>query len=110
MNNDTVKGKFEQIAGKVKESFGEATGDQSAANAGAAEQVKGHAREAWGNTKDAVSDVTDSKRHDADLDAARAKETSEDTAHDVRSKITSTAQNVKNSISEKLNEFEARHK
>jgi uncharacterized protein YjbJ (UPF0337 family) len=110
MNNDTVKGKFEQIAGRVKESFGEATGDQSTANAGAAEQVKGHAREAWGDTKDTVNDVTDSNRHAAETNTERAKETSQETGNDIRSKITSTAQNVKNTISEKLDEFEARHK
>jgi uncharacterized protein YjbJ (UPF0337 family) len=110
MNNDIVTGKLEQIAGKIKESFGEATGDQSAANSGAAEQVKGHARETWGNTKAAVSDVAESKHREAELQEERAKTSAEDIAHDLRSKITSTAENVKNSISEKVDEFKDRHK
>jgi uncharacterized protein YjbJ (UPF0337 family) len=110
MNNDTVAGKLEQISGKIKESFGEATNDQSTANAGAADQVKGHAREAWGDTKDSVNDVTNSKRRETELQEERAKTSGESTAHDVRSKVTSTAENIKNSVSEKLDEFRDRNK
>ena len=65
MNKDTVTGKAEQVAGKVKQSFGEAVGNQKIANSGAAEQIKGAARETWGKTKDTAKDVADSQRADA---------------------------------------------
>ncbi len=67
MNKDTVTGKAEQVAGKVKQAFGEATGNQKIANSGAAEQIKGAARETWGKTKDTAQDVADSQRADAQV-------------------------------------------
>ena len=41
MNTDKVEGKFDQVAGKIKQRVGEAVGNQKLANAGAAEQIKG---------------------------------------------------------------------
>ncbi len=54
MNSDQVKGKAEQVMGKIKQGTGEAVGNDSLANRGVAEQVKGAARETWGNVKDAA--------------------------------------------------------
>ena len=42
-SDSTIKGKFDEVAGKVKQATGEAINDQSLANKGAAQQVKGHA-------------------------------------------------------------------
>ena len=109
MNKDTVQGSIEQVAGKVKQAFGEATGNQKVANSGAAEQVKGAARETWGHTKDAVSDVATTKRTEADIHAERAKLDAEDKAHNLREKVTSTAQNVKDSVVEKLDDIKRKH-
>jgi uncharacterized protein YjbJ (UPF0337 family) len=99
MNRETTEGKFDQMKGKVKESVGEAVGNQKLANSGAADQVKGAAKEAWGNTKDAARSVANDAH-------ARAEAHN----HDVRSKITSTAQNAKNSINDKVQAIKEDHK
>ena len=83
MNRDIAEGKFDQMKGKVKQSVGEAVGNDKLANSGVVDQVKGAARETWGDTKDAA--------------AAR----SQSSARDVREKIVSTAQNVKSAVSPK---------
>ncbi len=105
MNKETIQGTLEQAAGKVKEAFGEATGNQKIANSGAAEQIKGVARETWGQTKDAASQIGDSQKVETNAAAEQHKESASDTAHDIRSKIVSTAQNVKHSVEEKLDEL-----
>jgi uncharacterized protein YjbJ (UPF0337 family) len=102
MNKDTVTGKAEQVAGKVKQAFGEAVGNQKVANSGASEQIKGAARETWGKTKDTAHDIADSHRADA-----QAK--GEVKANNLRDKVTTTAQNIKNDISTKLDEVKERH-
>lgn len=83
-SDSTIKGKFDELAGKAKQAFGDATGDQSAANHGAAQEVKGHAEQSWGSVKEAA--------HDTNEPAADAN------AHDVRNSVTSAAENTKNSI------------
>ena len=39
-SDSTIKGKFDELAGKTKQAFGDATGDQSTANSGAAQESK----------------------------------------------------------------------
>ena len=102
MNKDTVTGQAEQVAGKVKQKFGEAVGNQKIANSGAAEQMKGAARETWGKTKDTASDVAASQRADAQVHG-------ETKAQEIRDKVTTTAENIKNKVSAKLDEVKERH-
>ena len=102
MNKDTVKGQAEQVAGKIKQKFGEAVSNQKIANAGAAEQIKGVARETWGKTKDTANDVANAQRADA-----QAK--GESKAQELRDKVTTKAQNIKNDNSAKLDEVKERH-
>jgi uncharacterized protein YjbJ (UPF0337 family) len=104
MNKENVTGKFDQVAGKVKQKVGETVGDQKLANSGAAQQVKGAAKEAWGNAKDTAADVSDRARAQSNAETVDLKERSEDKAHDVREKITSTAQNLKEKINTKLDD------
>jgi uncharacterized protein YjbJ (UPF0337 family) len=99
MNKDTTEGKFDQLKGKVKQSVGEAFGDNKLANSGTADQVKGAAKEAFGNARDAASAVANDAHHDAQAHG-----------HDVRSKIVSTAQNVKDSINAKVEQVKIEHK
>lgn len=47
----SVHGKFDELAGKVKQAFGEATGNDSVANEGATQQIKGHTEQAYGAVK-----------------------------------------------------------
>lgn len=94
-SESTLKGKFNEVAGKVKQGLGEATGNDHLANEGAAQQVKGHAQQAWGSVTEAAQDVHD-----------RHKPEAESEAHNIREKIVSTAQNAK----EHIENFADRHK
>jgi uncharacterized protein YjbJ (UPF0337 family) len=84
---NTLHGKFNEVAGKVKQAVGEATHNDKLANEGTAQQVKGHTEEAWGSVKHAADEAT--AKHEA---------TAETRAHDVRESVVSTAQNVKEHI------------
>jgi uncharacterized protein YjbJ (UPF0337 family) len=95
MNKDNVSGKFDQVAGKVKQGAGEIIGDDSLANEGAAQQVKGHVKEAWGNAKDTARDIADNHRTDAERGA-----------HNVRDSITSTAEDTKDRINRGLDNIQ----
>lgn len=90
-SDSTIKGKFNEVVGKMKQGVGEAVGSEKMANEGAAEEVKGHAQQAWGSVKEGAADMKAERQADAE---ARGQATT----HDVREKITSTAQNVKDHI------------
>jgi len=102
MNKETVEGRFDQVAGKLKVKVGEAVGNQKLANAGVAEQVKGVAKETWGKVKDTAGEVHDANRAKAQVESSDLKHRAEAAAHDVREKIASTAQNVKDKVYAKL--------
>lgn len=86
-SDSTVKGKYDEVAGKVKQGVGETFHDQSLANSGTAQQVKGHAEQAWGSVKEAAHDATSQQSSAAQNDA-----------HSVRERVASTAQNAKEHI------------
>ena len=86
-DNSTIKGKYDEVAGKVKQATGEAFNDQTLANKGAAQQVKGHAEQAWGSVKEGAHEMKERKQPEAERNA-----------HDVRESVTSTAQNAKEHI------------
>jgi uncharacterized protein YjbJ (UPF0337 family) len=67
MDNDRIKGKADDIAGRVKRQVGEWTGDNDAQAEGTAQQAKGKVQNAWGKAKDAVRDAADdADRNDRD--------------------------------------------
>jgi len=71
MNNDQVKGKAKDIAGRVERQVGEWTGDTEAQVKGAAKQVEGKVQNAWGKAKDAVKKPSTSQAdHDRAEDQA----------------------------------------
>jgi uncharacterized protein YjbJ (UPF0337 family) len=109
MNKETVEGKFDQVSGAIKQKVGEVFHDQSLANSGVAEQVKGAAKETWGKTKDVASE----KRADASVRAAESKDEArlrtEEHADSARDRIVNAAKNLKNDISEKLENVRDRH-
>ncbi len=92
MNSTHVEGSFDVAKGKVKQAIGETFNDQSLANEGAVDEVKGHAKEAWGNVKDAASDI--GNQHEAEATA-----TEEKTGHNIRTSITDAVDHAKDSIS-----------
>jgi uncharacterized protein YjbJ (UPF0337 family) len=62
MDKDRIKGKAEDVAGRVKRQVGEWTGDNEAQGEGAMDQLKGKARNAMGKMKDAARDAADDIR------------------------------------------------
>ena len=51
MDSDRIKGKADDIAGRVKRQVGEWTGDTETQAEGAAQQVKGKVENAWGRPR-----------------------------------------------------------
>ncbi len=97
MNKSNATGVIDQAKGKVKQMVGETFNNQKLANEGAADQVKGHAKEVWGNVKDAANDL--SNRHATE---------EHDTAHNVRNSMTSAAANAKESINRGIDRLKAK--
>ena len=110
MNTEKIEGKFDQVAGKIKQGIGEAVGSQKLANAGAAEQIKGAAKETWGKAKNTADVVREDNRSRAGAEGENLKYRAENAAHDVREKVTTTAQNIKNKVNEKLDNMKREHR
>jgi len=70
MDRDKIKGKMEDIKGRMKRQAGEWTGDKKLQNEGTGEQIKGKAENAWGNVKEGARNMA----HDARQGADRMKE------------------------------------
>ena len=87
LSDSTAKGKWNEFAGKAKQAFGEATGDQSAANNGAAQEVKGQGEQALGSVKEAAHDTGERNEPTADAHA-----------HNLRQGVTSAAANIKKGV------------
>ncbi len=85
MNDDKAKGVLQKIGGHVEESAGALVGDHNLKQAGREDQIKGSAREAWGNVKDAGNALVDRARG-AKLDAEAKSDdaTVFDREHDVK--------------------------
>jgi|SRR5580693_3113447 uncharacterized protein YjbJ (UPF0337 family) len=109
MNTDKVEGKFDQVAGKIKQKVGETVGNQKLANAGVADQVKGAAKETWGHAKDAASAVNDDTQARARVQGDDWKTRSEEKAHELREKVAATTQHVKDTVNEKLDNIKRDH-
>jgi uncharacterized protein YjbJ (UPF0337 family) len=99
MDKDQVTGKFEQGVGKAKEKLGEAVGNQKLANQGVADQVKGAAKETWGNAKDAARTTHD--RHAAET---------EDVADTKREHVTDKVAELKKKANDKIDGFKERER
>jgi uncharacterized protein YjbJ (UPF0337 family) len=99
MDKNQVAGKFDQGVGKAKEKLGEAIGNQKLANEGVADQVKGAAKETWGNAKDAARTTHD--RH--------VRET-HDTANANRETFTDKVAEMKKKANDKIDDFKDRER
>lgn len=62
MDQDRIKGKAEDVAGRVKRQTGEWTGNEELQSEGAADQAKGKVQNTWGKVKDAARDAADDIR------------------------------------------------
>jgi uncharacterized protein YjbJ (UPF0337 family) len=59
MDKERIKGKAEDIAGRVERQVGEWTGDEKAQAEGLAKQAEGTTRNAVGKMKDKIHDAAD---------------------------------------------------
>ncbi len=57
MNKDQVKGSMKDVAGKVQEKVGEATGDRETEAKGVGNQAEGKTQKTVGDVKDAVNNL-----------------------------------------------------
>ncbi len=71
MDEDRIKGKAKDIAGRAERQVGEWTGDEETQAEGAAKQVEGKVQNAWGKAKDKVEELSDeAKKKNKDRDVA----------------------------------------
>ena len=76
MNKDKIEGALQKIGGHIEEAAGALVGDKNLKDAGREDQVKGSAREAWGNVKDAGDSLIDRARaakYDAEAKSDKAE-------------------------------------
>ncbi len=73
MDKDRMKGKMDDVKGRVKRQAGEWTGDKDLQAEGTADQVKGKAQNAFGKVKDAGRDAIDDLK-DRDDERRRDKD------------------------------------
>jgi uncharacterized protein YjbJ (UPF0337 family) len=99
MDKDQVAGKFDQTVGKAKEKLGETVGNQKLANQGVADQIKGAAKETWGNAKDAARTTHD--RHVAET---------EDSANVNRESVSDKVAEMKKKANDKIDDFKDRER
>ena len=99
MDKDQVTGKVDQAVGKAKEKLGDAVGNQKLANQGVADQVKGAAKETWGNVKDAARTTRD--QHAAET---------EDPASVNRERFTDKVAEMKKKANDKIDDFKDRER
>ena len=57
MNQDQVKGNAKELAGKIQEGIGKATGSEEQQIKGLGKQIEGKAEKNFGNLKEAVKDA-----------------------------------------------------
>lgn len=59
MDEDRLKGKLNDVGGRIERQAGEWTGDKDLQAEGSKDQAKGKAQNMWGKVKDAARDVKD---------------------------------------------------
>ncbi len=64
MDNDRIKGKMDEVGGKIKEKVGEMTGDRSTQAEGIGQKIKGKVQNTFGKAKDEVRAENDLDREE----------------------------------------------
>jgi uncharacterized protein YjbJ (UPF0337 family) len=80
MDKDRIKGKLNDVKGRVERQVGEWTGDEDAQAKGTADQIKGKTQNAVGKMKDAGREAIDKLKGDADAEDREARRKAEDDA------------------------------
>ena len=63
MNNDELNGKMDRLKGNIKESVGDATGDDQLRDEGIADQASGNVQEGFGTARRKVGDALHDVAH-----------------------------------------------
>ena len=78
MDKDTLKGKMDDIKGRVKREAGKWTGDEDLEAEGVTDQAKGKTESAWGKVKDKAREIADDVRSGKDRMKSDLSRKSED--------------------------------
>ena len=70
MNEDTLKGQWKQLAGKIREQWGKLTSDDITAIEGRSERLIGKIQERYGVARDEAQRQVDAWRYDVDATTA----------------------------------------
>ena len=62
IDDDRIEGSAKNLGGKIKEGFGNLTGDAKLQREGEAEQIEGKAQNAIGGIKDSAREALDGKK------------------------------------------------
>jgi uncharacterized protein YjbJ (UPF0337 family) len=95
MNKEQVTGKVDELKGRVKQSVGEATGNQQLANEGTADQIKGAAKQTWGNVKETANESVNLHKDEAAQHAADTRAKLRDGANEIKEKIDAKLDTIK---------------
>lgn len=115
MNDSTAEGVFNEAKGKIKQGIGETFNNQSLANEGTVDEVKGHAQQTWGSVKDTAHDLANDRETPYDPSnpsySADPVYRDEHAGHDIRSSIANAAESLKESIQHGLDHLkhDAKH-
>ena len=63
MNKDEIDGKIDRLKGNIKETVGDATGDEQLRDEGIADQAAGNVQEGFGKARRKVGDVIHDVAH-----------------------------------------------
>jgi uncharacterized protein YjbJ (UPF0337 family) len=71
MDDDRIKGKLNDVGGRIERQAGEWTGDEDLQAEGSKDQAKGKVQNTWGKVKDKARDIKDDMAgHDKKDEAA----------------------------------------
>ena len=85
MNEDQVKGKVKDVAGRIERQAGEWTGDPEKQVDGALKQVEGKLQNAWGNAKEDAKKTAEKEPKKTNVAVDDSAETADDIDVDVPS-------------------------
>jgi|GEM_PF-913387 uncharacterized protein YjbJ (UPF0337 family) len=94
MNRHTVSGKIGQTSGRIKEKIGDVFGNQKLANKGLAEQIKGIARQTYGDAQDAAKATLEHARAHAKAKQDRVHRYAAAESRTMRNEVRTTAENL----------------
>lgn len=110
MNKHTVSGKIDQTAGRIKEKVGDVIGNQKLANAGIAEQIKGIAKQTYGNVQDTAKATARHAQVHLQSHKDDLRRYSNEKSKELREGIRETAESLQKKVNNTLDNFQEKQK